>query len=156
MDSIVRSLTLRGRNFRWADYRIHKSACSGHSISWHCFLALTLCVQLFIGYCSGWEGLRGCSLLFCLRKAIMLAPYALRGVFFACCLYSTAMNQVSFFLCTIAAAVPYWPRWSLCKHQPVLSGRQWGKDMGGGGVHLKTFKDGFPDETERWHHGKVS
>lgn len=45
------SLTLSGRNFRWVDYHIHKCACSGYSISWHCFEGY-LCVRLFIGFCS--------------------------------------------------------------------------------------------------------
>lgn len=136
MAPIVRSLTLSGRNFRWTDYRIHKSACSGHSISWHCFLAETACV---------------CAVVYRLllrvrsrvRKAERLLSLPEEGHyvsfimpcegFFSCCLYSTAMNRASFFLCTVAAAVPYWPRWSLCKHSPALSGRQWGNDRTKGG-----------------------
>lgn len=58
---------------------------------------------------------RAQSLLSCLRKAIILAPICLVSIF-SPCLYSTAMNQASFFLCTTAAAVPYRPRWPLCKH----------------------------------------
>lgn len=156
MALIVHSLTLSGRNFRWTDYRIHKSACCGHSISWHCFLA---CVHVYMWLFkeAGWGGHE--RLLSARGRPLRYHLYARRKFFFffSCCLYSILMNKGRFSLCSVAAAVMYWAPWSPCKHWPTLSERQWKKSQDGDkkGKRRGSFED-IQGWISRWNRRMTS